>query len=385
MKVSRIRAYNLNYELREPLSISYKTVALAKNLLVLIETKEGIEGVGESAPLRPITGDTQKVAFQFLKSADILLKDQDPCDIAGIHILLDKLSKKLGFTSMTARAAIDSACFDILGKVKTKPVYKIINRERPTTVPNTITIYIKSIEEIAKLTRVVMKKYHRNGIRRLKIKLSGNPKLDKKRVLIAAKIFPGEFTLDANEAYKDEELALKVFNDIYDALGSRVILIEQPTPRQDLAKLRYVADRCNIPIFSDESVASYEELQRVIEEKSVKGINIKLQRAGGIYWGNKMAELAKKSKLDIMVGCVFESGIAIAQDVNFLAGISGWACGSDLDTDFEIQKNIITEGSRIPFTNGGRTPLNKPGLGIELKKSIRNLLEKDKSEAIYFV
>jgi len=316
--------------------------------------------------LEPITGDTQKVALRFLKTASVLLKDQDPCDIIGIHILLDKFSKKLGITSRTAKAAIDSACYDILGKITRRPVYQIISNTKPAAVPNTVTIYIKSIEETVKKTKHMMTKYKRNGIRRLKLKLSGNPKLDKKRVLLAARIFPGEFTLDANEAYKDAELAVKIFNDIYDVIGSRVVLIEQPSPREDLVKLKYITEGCKIPIFSDESVATLEELQRIIEENSVNGINIKPQRAGGIYWGNKMAELAKKSGLKIMVGCVFEGGVAIAQDVNFLAGISRDVIGSDLDTDLEL-RDIVTESSKIPFKNGARIPLSKPGLGIELK------------------
>jgi L-alanine-DL-glutamate epimerase-like enolase superfamily enzyme len=92
-----------------------------------------------------------------------------------------------------------------------------------------------------------------------------------------------------------------------------------------------------------------------------------------------MAELAKASDLDIMVGCVFESGIAISQDVNFLAGISQWACGSDIDTDYEIKKDVISEESKISFKNGGRIPLDRPGLGLELKKWVKDSIIKSRS------
>ena len=372
MKINQVHAYELNLKLREPLRISYKNFTDIKNVLAVIETDEGYKGIGESVPVRPQTGDTQKYAIQFLKSASIVLKGQDPLDIAGIHTILENISRKGGFNSQTAKAAIDSACHDIIGKVKGKPIYKILASEKPKMVPNAVTVYISSIEETMKKVRFFIKKYRKNGLRRLKLKLSGQPRLDRDRVLVAASIFDGKLVLDANQAYRDANLAIKVFNGIYDNLGSKVILIEQPSPKNDLAKLKYISEQCEIPIFADESVATLEDFQKIVEERSAKGINLKLQRLGGIYWGNKMAELAKERGIDMTVGCLPESGVGIAYDANFLAGISKYVIGSDLDTDLELKTDIVTERSKIPFANGARLPLNKPGLGVELKKSVKN-------------
>jgi len=372
LKINKVQVYELNLELKESLRISYKNFTDIKNVLVFIETDEGYKGIGESVPLKPQTGDTQKYAIQFLESASIVLKDQDPLDIACIHAILEKISKKVGFNSQTAKAAIDSACYDIIGKTKDKPVYKILSSEKPKIVPNAVTIYISSIRETMKKVRYFIKRYRKNGLRRLKLKLSGQPRLDRDRVLAVASIFDGELVLDANQAYRDANLAIKVFNGIYDNLGSRVILIEQPSPKNDLAKLKFISERCEIPIFADESAATLEDFQKIVEEKSAKGINMKLQRLGGIYWGNKMAELAKGHKMDMLVGCLPESGVGIAYDANFLAGISKYVIGSDLDTDLELKTDIVTEQSKIPFANGMRLPLNRPGLGVELKKTVRN-------------
>lgn len=372
MKIKKVQVYELNLRLKESLRISYKNFTDIKNVLVFIKTDEGYEGIGESVPLKPQTGDTQKYAIQFLKSASIVLKDQDPLDIASIHAILEKISRKVGFNSQTAKAAIDSACYDIIGKAKDKPVYKILSSKDPKIVPNAVTIYISSIRETIKKVRYFIKRYRKNGLRRLKLKLSGQPRLDRDRVLAAASIFDGELVLDANEAYRDANLALRVFNGLYDNLGSKVILIEQPSPKNDLAKLKFISERCKIPIFADESAATLEDFQKIVKEKSAKGINMKLQRLGGIYWGKKMAELAKEHKMDILVGCLPESGVGIAYDTNFLAGISKYVIGSDLDTDLELKTDIVTEKSKVPFVNGVRLPLNRPGLGVALKKSVRN-------------
>jgi L-alanine-DL-glutamate epimerase-like enolase superfamily enzyme len=367
MKIKNIHTHELNCELREPLRIFYKNFTEIKNILVLIKTDEDYTGIGESVPLKPQTGDTQKEAYTLLKKANILLKGQNPYDIEGIHSLLEKISKREGINSQTAKAAIDSACYDIIGKVEKKPIYKIFGKEQFIKVLNAVTVYISSVEETVKKTRYTMKEYAKNGLSRLKIKLSGEPKLDKERVIAVASIFDGELILDANQAYRDANLAIKIFNNLYDTLGSRVILIEQPSPMDDLTKLKYISDKCEIPIFADESAATLEDFQKIVEEKITKGINMKLQRLGGIYWGNKMAELAKEYGTDMSVGCLPESGVGMAYDAHFLAGNSKNVIGSDLDTDLELRTDIITEQSKIPFENGARFPLDKPGLGVELQ------------------
>ena len=71
LKICRIRSYELNHKLREPSRISYQSTDSAKNVLVLIETDENIYGIGEAAPFKPSTGDTQKIALKFLKLAKI--------------------------------------------------------------------------------------------------------------------------------------------------------------------------------------------------------------------------------------------------------------------------------------------------------------------------
>jgi hypothetical protein len=62
-----------------------------------------------------------------------------------------------------------------------------------------------------------------------------------------------------------------------------------------------------------------------------------------------------------------------------LTGISEWACGSDLDTDYEIERNPVSNKSIISFKNGGRIPLDKPGLGLELEKWVKDLINKTRS------
>lgn len=373
--ISDVKIYRVNFKINKSRRIYYRTFNKIQNLFVVIETNENLIGIGESTPIKSITGDSKNTALRLLSQAKTTLKGCDPCDINSIHEMMGNTSRKSGVISNTAINAIDSACYDLLGKSKRKPVYQVIGECRWKNVLNTVTIYIGSLENTVNETRNMMSKYRKYGIKRIKLKLSGQPKIDRKRVMAVTKLFPGDLTLDANEAYRDERIAVKVFNNIYDLVGDRILLIEQPSPRMNLEKLRYITERSRIPIFADESTANLQDLYNIIESNSVSGVNIKLQRAGGIYWGNKMVVLAKKNKLDVMVGSIQESGVGVSQDVNFLTSISDYVIGSDIDTDLDLEKDIVTSSSRIPFKNGGRLPLKDHGLGVKIKNSVKSLMD----------
>lgn len=372
--ISDVKIYRVNFKIHESRRIYYRTFNKIQNIFVVIKTNEDLIGIGESTPIKSITGDSKTTALRFLAQAKTTLKGCDPCDLISIHEMLGNTSRKFRLTSNTAINAIDSACYDLLGKSKKKPVYQVIRKCRSKNVLNTVTIYLRSLKNTENETRNIMTKYRRCGIKRIKLKLSGQPKIDKKRVIAVTKLFPGDLTLDANEAYRDERIAVKIFNNIYDLIGDRILLIEQPSPRMNLEKLRYITERSKIPIFADESTANLQDLYKIIESNSVNGVNIKLQRAGGIYWGDKMFVLAKKNKLDVMVGSIQESGVGVSQDVNFLTSISDYVIGSDIDTDLDLEKDIVTSSSRIPFKNGGRLPLKDHGLGVKIKNSVKSLM-----------
>ncbi|MEM2943000.1 MAG: hypothetical protein QXT81_06220, partial [Candidatus Bathyarchaeia archaeon] len=190
MRIVKVQTCKLDRRLAEPSVIAYKTIRYARNGLVLLETDEDQFGVGELSPLKPVTGDTRDEALRFVWYVSTSLKGSDPTDIARVHSILEAASRKIGFMSQTASAAIDSACFDIIGKSVEKPVYKILGCHKPRMIPNAVTIYLRSLKDTAKNTRELMRRYGKNGLQRLKLKLSGNPRLDKARVLTVSEIFP---------------------------------------------------------------------------------------------------------------------------------------------------------------------------------------------------
>ena len=366
MKITRIKIYEVNLEFPEPISISYTTWNRINNILVIVDTDVGLVGYGEAAPFKAITGDSQSESLKFLNSFGRSLIGEDPSDLERIYSIFDSVSEKIGFISLTSMAAIDSACYDIIGKMHGKPIYQVLGSDKPRLIPNTITIYLGSPEDTAQKARNLIVQYEKEGLSRLKLKLSGDPKLDFERVLLVAEVHSGEITLDANQAYSEPELAIDLFSRIYDELGSQVVLIEEPCPKKELSKLKQVTEESRIPIFADESAATLEDIQTVVEQKAARGVNLKLQKIGGIHQGLKASRLVSLENIQIMVGCMMEGGVSIAAGANFASGAENVSC-TDLDTDLELRSDIITEDSRPPFTRGARIPSGKPGLGVELK------------------
>jgi L-alanine-DL-glutamate epimerase-like enolase superfamily enzyme len=371
VKIESVRVYEFDHKLVEPFVISFATWHHAENLLVLIDTDEGITGYGEASPFKAITDDTRDDALTFLKGAVPLLTGQDPTEIESIHELLEDASKKTAVESQTSKAALDFACHDIWGQTEGKPVYQLLGRDSPRVVPTTITIGIKSLEETAKDARKLMHEYGKDGLRRIKLKVSGDADMDIRRVSAVADVYPGELTLDANQGYKDPTAAIGMLQRVFEHVGPRVILIEEPCPRKQLDMLKRVKENSEIPVYADESMATLEDMELIVAEEAADGVNIKLPKAGGIFWGRKIADLAERSGISVMVGPMLDGAIAIAAGAHFAAA-TDVATNADLDTDYYFGTSIA---KRVPFRNGARVPTAAPGLGIELENWVRTVLD----------
>lgn len=374
MAIKRIRTFRMDSALRETFSISFATFTAVQNVLVVVEAEDGTIGYSESCPYKPITGDSQKKALTFLRHAakDLVGKQVDP---ELIHERLNKLERRTRLTSSTAKAAIDMACYDIIGKRERKPIYKLLGGSEPHLVPTTLTVGIKTPEETAQSVQEYMGLFKEHGLKCIKLKLSGNSREDLARVTKVAGVFPGELTLDANQGYHDPEAAVEVFKELYQRIGSRILLVEEPCPKGKLDMLKYVNDNSPIPIFADESVTTVEDARKVVEQGSASGINIKLQKAGGIYYATKIAELAAEKDLKLMVGCMLESYLSLAGSINFVAATPS-VLSADLDNDLLLAGvNIVRENPKDSFVDGARVPTGKPGLGVEIADWLKAIVD----------
>ncbi len=187
------------------------------------------------------------------------------------------------------------------------------------------------------------------GFRVLKIKVGGRLKDDLARVRAARAAAPrARLILDGNQGFTPRG-ALRFVETVLRE-GARVELLEQPTPKGDLAGLAFTAKRCPVPVAADESVATPEDAARAAEA-GVSAINIKLAKSG-ISRGLEIAAVARAAGLPLMIGCMAETARGLAASVHFALG-TGFFRWADLDSDLLLVENAATR-RRAGWTRRGR-------------------------------
>ncbi|HWP81105.1 MAG TPA: dipeptide epimerase [Bacteroidota bacterium] len=279
-------------KLRYTFTISRSSRDVSPVVLVELE-HDGIVGIGEASPTRRY-GETVETVKEFLSKID-LTRFNDPFQLESILHYVDGLAP--GNTS--AKAAIDIALHDWIGKRVNLPLYKYWGLDKERTPLTSFTIGIDTPEVIAKKVREA------EEYPILKIKLGGNN--DEEIMRVIRKVTGKTLRVDANEGWKTKELALERIKWLEQ---EGVEFIEQPMPAEDLAGTAWLKERVNLPLIADEnSLRLYDipKLQNVFD-----GINIKLMKCTGLREAWKMIHTARACNLKIMIGCMIESSVAIS-------------------------------------------------------------------------
>ncbi len=309
--------------------------------IVLTEIEyDGLIGYGE-ASMPVYLGETQNTIINFLSKID-LSNYNDIFDLDRILTDIDLMEP--GNTA--AKASIDIALHDLIGKILNQPYYKILGINVDDIPYTSFTIGIDDKGMIEKKVKEA------GGFKILKIKLGKNN--DKEIIETIRKITDVPLTVDVNQGWRDKDIALEMVNWLYE---KNVILIEQPLPKELIDETGWLTEKSPIPIIADESVRRLSDIVKIKDVFS--GINIKLMKCTGIHEASKMIKLAKSLNLRVMLGCMTETSCGISA-ASQLSNLADWV---DLDGALLI-KNDIFKGAKL--LNGKIIPSPSPGIGIEI-------------------
>ncbi len=351
MGIQSIEVYLVALRYREPFRIAPSTSIESKNVIIKIQTDYEVIGVGEASPSKRVTHETQRTVLQSLDKMCPRLIGMCPLRIEQIVEAMDHMVAE----DPSAKAAIDMALHDILGKTTDQPLFKLLGGFRESVLTD-ITLSLKAPEEMARDAAKAVE----NGFEALKVKLGTAPAEDLERIRrIRESVSPDvAIRIDANQGW--------TLQDAIGVLGRLepfdIELVEQPIKAENIKGLAQLRRSSSIPIMADESVHSPNDALRVVTEEAVDLINIKLMKCGGIWKGKKIAAIAEAAGVPCMVGCMGESEIGITAGVHLAAAVKNIPY-ADLDSDLLLQDKLVRKGG-AKLKTSKRIPPKTPGLGI---------------------
>ena len=340
-KVAKSGRLNLSYKpnelrLRHAFNLARNSRTTTPDVLVELEY-DGIIGYGE-ASMPPYLGESIESVCKFLSMLD-LQQFSDPFRIEEILSYVDGVMPD----NRAAKASVDIALHDLLGKIMGQPWYKIWGLS-PEKTPNTsFTIGIDKPD-------VVRQKVEEAApYKVLKVKMGLDN--DKELVEIIRSMTDRPLCVDANQGWTDKEKALEM---CYWLKERGCMFVEQPFDKKMIDETAWLRERSPLPIIADEFLQRLPDVMRAYQVYD--GINIKLMKSTGMHEAYKMAVLAKSLGMKLMIGCMTETSCAISAAAQ-LAPMAQWV---DLDGNLLIANDSF-DGVKV--IDGKITLFDKPGHG----------------------
>lgn len=301
---------------------------------------DGYTGYGE-ASMPPYLGQSVDSVCSFLKKVN-LEQFSDPLCIDDILTYIDSLSPG----DSAAKAAVDIALHDLVGKIIGAPWHRMLGLNPEKTPNTTYTIGIDTDEMVKLKTREVAGLF-----KILKVKL-GTPR-DREMIRAIREVSDLPIAVDVNQGWKNKKKAL---DEIFWLKEQGIVMVEQPMPKEMPDANAWLTERSPLPTFADEAIQRLKDIPTI--KGAYTGINIKLMKCTGMREAWKMMNYARAEGMKVMIGCMTETSCAIAA----AAQLSPAVDFTDLDGNLLIANDIF----RGPTVVDGKITLNQlPGIGIE--------------------
>jgi len=244
-----------------------------------------------------------------------------------------------------ARAALDLALHDRIGKNKGLPIYKLLNLPAPAPISTAFTIAIENPEVMARMAA------DHPEFPIIKLKLGSDD--DISRVAAVRSARPDvRLYLDANAGWEPDE-AIGIIGDLE---PFKIEMIEQPVAGNDIEGMGYVQSQTDIPIVADESIKSLETLEE-LARSGVQGINLKIMKLGGLGPTVRILKRGRELGFKIMLGCMTETSLGVTAMAH-LAAMADWI---DLDAPLLIANDPF---KGVSYDQALVSVPENPGIGI---------------------
>jgi L-Ala-D/L-Glu epimerase / N-acetyl-D-glutamate racemase len=331
--------------------------AVSEHAIVFVDTDAGVTGIGEISSVFKRRGRLLAQDVEAVLAPAVI--GEDPARIA---FLVQRMDRALDGVE-EAKAGIEMALWDILGKALDTPVYALLGGKVRERIPLSYSVPFgepKAMAEYA-LERV------REGHRTVKVKVGNAPDLDVEAVQrVREAIGPAvRLRVDANMAWSTAKEAIRLIRAME---PWELELVEQPLPPRELDAMAEVRRAIGVPLMVDESIRTPRDAMEVIRRGAADIANVYVTEAGGLLNASRIFTLCEAAGMPCMIGSMPEFGIGTAAQIHL--GIAMTNLGPDSDTCGVLYhaEDLLARPLRIEA--GWAYPPEGPGLGVEIDMDV---------------
>jgi muconate cycloisomerase len=377
MRITEIETFSVALPTRREHRWTTSLTEIGRPILVRVGTDEGLVGLGE-APVTPewggdygrYYGETPVTAAHLIETLlGPALLGMSPFDIGAIHDRMAQIVKG----HMYAKAAIDIACYDLMGKATGLPAHAFLGGRRRDTIEIAHSFGLNlSPEEAAEEAQQVLE----DGVRNFKVKIGTDGERNRRVVGTLRSIGKDEVDIhvDANTAWPDAKTALHEIRRLeeYD-----ILWVEQPCDSAE--QLAQVTARTDVKVMADESSWTARDVYDLSRVDAVDLISIYTTKAGGLYPSLAVATLCETTGRMANLNGSLETGIGNAANLHVAAAaaMTTLPCVLTINAPRGAEQtkvagryytdDIITEP--YDFVDGRLVVPTGPGLGVELDEA----------------
>lgn len=358
LTIKRITTDLLDIPIRRPHQFSTEKVSAKSFLLLRIELSNGVTGIGEGTTpgiwWNGESVETMKLVID--QYASPLLMNEDP---VHIEMLLKKMNRQIR-GNLFAKATVEMALFDALGKTYDVPVHQLLGGLYQDRIPVRWALASGTPEgDIEEAKGHVSRGNYPN----FKTK-SGKeaPEDDAVRSIHIAEGIRGVSTIGIDPNGSWDRITAVKWMDAFFEVG--IDFLEQPLPPEDIDGLAKLSSMKKVPIMADESLATVQDALRLAKKKTADIFSLKIHKSGGMKNTIKIAGIAEAAGISCFGGTSLESSIGTAACLHAYASIPNldYGCelfGPDWLADDPVKNPLMIKNGEILVPGG-------PGLGVEL-------------------
>jgi L-alanine-DL-glutamate epimerase-like enolase superfamily enzyme len=374
MKIERIETFRVGLPVRRHHTWAGNYAGVGRDYVIIkLHVEGGIYGVGEAQVLKDWGGEYQTRSGEAPETTVVAIKEllepvirgEDVRRIDHVHAKMDRYLKGHPY----AKAAIDVAMHDALGKILNVPVYQLLGGLVRREIPLAHSLGLMPIDDAVDEALAVVDE----GITTLKVKVGIDPERDVEiiRRLRRALGPKPRLRVDANQGYREWKTAVRVIRQMqeYD-----IWYMEQPV--EGLEQMARVAQAVDVPIMADESAWSARDVLRLVEWKAAEMLSVYYTKPGGLAPAKKLLALAETAGLRCDINGSAEMGVGNAANLHLAASSNAIDLPGTIPvtSTAEIVRTRIAghkymdDVIRTPFEykDGHLIVPDGPGLGIEI-------------------